>query len=124
MEERRQDLEDDGADADREGHRQTTDNGEARILHEHPAAELEVEREPVEPGAPAPVAELLFVPLHAPEGHQRPSTGLDGIQALLAHQAIRLHLDVAADLQRHARLGGAAAEQQAQARAGCLEPAH
>ena len=45
---------------------------------------------------PAPVAERLFVPLHAAEGDQRPPTRLDGIQSLLAHQALRLHLEVEA----------------------------
>ena len=41
-------LEDDRPDADRECHRQPGDHGEARIPHEHPTPELEVEREPVE----------------------------------------------------------------------------
>ena len=67
----RQHLEDDRADADRERHRQPADDGEARIPHEHPPAELEVEREPVEPGAAAPVAQLLLEPLDAAEVDQR-----------------------------------------------------
>ena len=41
-------LEDDRPDADRECHRQPGDDREAWIPHEHPAPELEVEREPVE----------------------------------------------------------------------------
>jgi len=51
-----QHFEDDGPDADRERHREPADNGEARILHEHPAPELQVEREPVEPAAAEPQA--------------------------------------------------------------------
>ena len=39
----RQHLEDDRADADRERHGQPADNSEAGVLHEHPAAKLEVE---------------------------------------------------------------------------------
>ena len=59
IDEQRQHLEDDGADADRERHRQPADDGEARILHEHPAAELQVEREPVEPCARDPSSQLI-----------------------------------------------------------------
>ena len=73
---------------------------------------------------PRPSRSCLLVLLHAAEGDQGAPAGLDGIQPLLAHQALGLHVDMEADLLRHARLRGAAAEQQAQARAGSFEPTH
>jgi hypothetical protein len=43
-------LEDDRADPDGERHREPADQRQPRILHEHPAAELHVERQAPEPG--------------------------------------------------------------------------
>ena len=42
MDEQTDDLEDDDANPDREGHRQAAHDGQAGILHEHPAAEPQV----------------------------------------------------------------------------------
>jgi hypothetical protein len=47
----RQHFEDHGADADGKRHRQAADDGQARVLDEHPAPELQVERERIEPSA-------------------------------------------------------------------------
>jgi hypothetical protein len=49
MHEQRCHLEDDRPYADRKRHRQPADDGQARILHQHPAPELQVEPEAVQP---------------------------------------------------------------------------
>ena len=73
--------------------------------------------------APA-VAERLLVLLGAAESDVRPPARLVRSEAGLADQPVRLHVDVEAEFAVHAGLGGAAAEQEAQARARGLEPAH
>ena len=56
MDEQADDLEDDDANPDREGHRQAAHNREARILHEHASADLQVENEGLEAGQAAAIA--------------------------------------------------------------------
>ena len=61
--------------------------------------------------------------LHAAEGRERAPSRFVGIELLLAHEPLRLHLDVEADLVVDPGLGGAWGE-EAQARAGGVEPRH
>jgi hypothetical protein len=61
--------------------------------------------------------------LHAAEGHEGTPPRFPGIELLLAHEALRLHLDVETDLLVNPGFGGAPAE-EAQARARRMEPAH
>ena len=56
MDEQADDLEDDDANPDREGHRHAAHNREARILHEHAAADFQVEHEGREAGQAAAIA--------------------------------------------------------------------
>ena len=111
----------DGAEPDAERHRQAADDREPGVLHEHPAAQLQVERQAAEPRGAAPLAERLAMLLHAPECDQRAPSRFVVIELLLAHEPLRLHLDVEADLVVDPGLGGARGE-EAQARAGGMEP--
>jgi hypothetical protein len=116
-------VEGDGAEPDAERHGQPADDGQSRILHEHPDAELQVERHSAEPRGASPLPHLLLVPLDAAEGDERPPPRLDGIEAAVAHEARGLHLDVEAHLLLDPGLGGRTAE-EAQAGAGGVEPRH
>ena len=56
MDEQADDLEDDDANPDREGHRHAANDREARILHQHPAADFQVKSEGIEAGQAAAIA--------------------------------------------------------------------
>ena len=109
-------MEGDGAEPDAERHREPADEREPGILHEHPDAELQVERQAAEPGGAAALAQRLAMLLHAAEGRERAPSRLVAIEPLLAHEPLRLHLDVEADLVVDPRLGGARARGGAGAR--------
>ncbi len=106
-----------------ERHRQDADDGEPRIFHEHSDAQLQVERQSVEPRGTAAFAERLSMLLRAAEGHECATSGFGVFELLLAHQPLRLHLDVKADLVVDPGLGVASGE-EAQARASGVEPRH
>ncbi len=117
-------LEDDAAGQDGERHSEAADDGQPRVLHEHADAEPEVEIQSAEPGQAATVAHVLLVALHAAERDQGLPSALVGLETLLAHEALGLHLEMEAEFLVHTRLCGAATEQEAHARAECFEPVH
>jgi hypothetical protein len=116
-------LEGDGPEPDAERHRQAADNRQTRILHEHSDAELQVERHSAEQRGAAPLAKRLAVLLHAPECDERAPSRFVVIELLLAHEPLRLHLDMEADLVVDPGLGGAPGE-KAQPRSRGVEPRH
>ena len=120
----RGELESDGADPDAERHRQAADDREARVLHQHAEAEPEVERQSAEPGEAASGAECLPVLFGAAEGDERPPPRFGAVEARLADQPLRLHVEVEAEFPVHPGFGGAASEHEAEPRARPVEPAH
>jgi hypothetical protein len=106
-----------------ERHRNAADEGEAGMLDEHPYAKLQVERQAAEPGGTAALAESLATLLHAAEGCECAPSRFVVVEPLLAHEPLRLHLDVEADLVVDPGLGGAW-DEEAQARACGVEPLH
>jgi hypothetical protein len=112
------DLEGHGADPDGERHRQAPDEGQPRVLPQHPEPEPDVEREAAEPGQTASIAQRLPVLRDATEGDDGAATGLVMRQALLADETAGFHLDVKADLLVRTRLRGSPREEQMQARSG------
>jgi hypothetical protein len=59
-----------------------------------------------------------------PPNLTRPCRRASSGQPFFADEPIGFHVDVEVDLFIHPRLGGAPREQKAEARAGCVEPAH
>jgi hypothetical protein len=116
-------LEGDGTEPDAERHREATDDREAGILHEHSEAKLQVERQSAEPRGTATMAQCLAMLLHSAEGDERAPPRLDRVELSLAHEALRLHLEVEANLLVDSGLGGTRGE-EAQASAGGMEPRH
>lgn len=110
-------------DGRRERHPEAADDREARVLGEHAEAELDVERPPAAPVGRAAAAHVLPVRLGAAEI-------VRGAPARLLrrhagpHVLLRFHLQVEAELLVHARLGGAAGEEEPQAGEGAVEAAH
>jgi hypothetical protein len=96
-------LEYDDADPDGERHRESADDGQPRILDQHPAAELEVERQPAEPPQPPRVPPRLPVLLHPAELSRRLPARLRGVQTPLALEPLRFHVHVEAHLLVHLR---------------------
>jgi hypothetical protein len=116
-------LEDDGSEPDAEGHREAADDGESGVLHEHPEAQLQVERQSAQPRGAAAFAKRLTVLLHAAEGDEGAPPGLVAVELQVAHEALRFHVYMEADLVVYPGVGGAGRE-KAQAGAGGVEPAH
>ncbi len=89
------------ANPDRNGERQPARERQARVLEEHSAAELHVERHAAQPRQAAAVAQRFLVLLHAPERGERVAPRLVGREPLGAHQPVGFHLDVKPELIIH-----------------------
>ena len=108
-----EDLVDDEADPDREGHRHAADDGQARILHEHTAAELDVHRPAGEPSERARVA-LMFLDLFdTAEGAARGVARFLGVHPL-GDVLVLEQLQVRIDLARQLLFGAVGAKQRQQ----------
>ena len=77
------------------------------ILDEHSEAQLQVERQAAEPGGAAAIAHGFPVIVHAAERGERSATRFVARKPGLAHEAVRLHVEVKAELLVRARLARA-----------------
>ena len=89
------------ANPDRDGERQPARERQARVLEEHAAAELHVERQAAQPRQAAAVAQRFLVLLDAAERGERLAPRLVGREPLRAHQPVGFHLDVKPELVVH-----------------------
>ena len=99
-------LEDDRPDADRECHRQPADDGQAGILHEHPAAEFQVEHEGLEAGQAAAIAMGFPDAGHTADPGERLAARFVRCHAG-ADVVVRVQIDVALQLVGEVPLAGA-----------------
>ena len=93
-------LEIGGAGANREREREDRDQREARVLREHPHAELQIDGQAARPGESKHVAAGAAVLFDAAKSHRRQPVSLARIDAL-RDAALRIHLDVEAHLVVH-----------------------
>jgi hypothetical protein len=115
VDEQADDLEDDDAHPDREGHRHAADDGQTRILHEHPAAESQVHGPAGEPSEHAGFALMFLHLLDAAEGPQGGVARLPWVHAF-RDVLILQELQMRADLARQLPFGGARAKRRQQAK--------
>ena len=110
-------LKDDDANPDREGHRQAAHDGQAGILHEHPAAEFQVHGPAGEPPE-HPGFALMF--LHLLDAAECPQGGVARLLRVHAPRDVLIleQLQVRADLARQLPFGAARAKRRQQAEDG------
>ena len=105
MDEQADDLVDDDANPDREGHRQAAHNREARILHEHASADLQVENEGLEAGQAAAIAMGFPGAGHTADPDERLAARFVRCHAG-ADVVVRVQIDVALQLVGEVPLAG------------------
>ena len=98
---------------DCEGHRETADERQARILDEHPRAKLEVHRPACQPSERARVAVVLFRLLDAAEGAPGRVPGVVGAHAP-CDESVLEQKEVRLDFARELGLGAAGPDQSDQ----------
>ena len=115
-----------GSDAECEredGHcREPRSPGQRAEAVAHVAAEAELESR--QPGPAAAVTHRVLVRFDAAESGARPSARFPPVESGLAHQSLRFHVEMEAELLVHPLFDLLAEQQQAETRAGGVDPAH
>ena len=112
-----------GPDAERQ--RENGNRRERRALGQGPKAVADVAPEARQPGpAAAAVTHRVLVRFDAAERGARPSTRFPRVDSRLAHQALRFHVEMEAELLVHPLLDLFAEQQKAETGAGGVHPAH
>ena len=116
-------AEDGGVGPDAERQRENGNRRERRALGQGPNAVADVATDPeLEPAAA--VTHRVLVRFDAAEGGARPSTRFPRVDARLAHQSLRFHVEMEAELLVHPLLDLFTEQQKAETGAGGVYPPH